>query len=216
MKVTKDIVRDLLPAYLAGEASAETRAVVEEYLAKYADLRRIVEAARADSPSSVAAPVSLEIRRLERMQRLLALRNFWLGFALIFCLAAPIVRPLRLADLVMLIGMAGWVPFLIACKELTAAGPGPARGWGPRHRWLIAGGLVGFAFALLAEQNKGWRHSSFDIGYWMFLTAANSGFAAVFIGEGLHRLQSAADLRGPYISTLFGKEEGLRYGKEPR
>lgn len=39
MSVTRDIARDLLPAYASGTASAETRAAVEEWLAKDADLR---------------------------------------------------------------------------------------------------------------------------------------------------------------------------------
>jgi predicted anti-sigma-YlaC factor YlaD len=150
VKVTKDIVRDLLPAYLAGEATAETCAVVEEYLAKEAELRQIAEAARTDSPPRFSAPVGFEVQSLERTRRLLGQKNFWLAFALIFCLAAPIVKPLRLADLVMLIGLAGWAPFLNTCRNLMATGVTAARGWRPRILWSIVGALLGVTVAGLA------------------------------------------------------------------
>jgi anti-sigma factor RsiW len=32
MKITRDIIKDLLPTYFSGEASADTRSLVEEYL----------------------------------------------------------------------------------------------------------------------------------------------------------------------------------------
>ena len=58
MQVTRDIVRDLLPVYLAGEASADTRAVVEKHLATDPQLREAVEAAGAWSPPPIEAPAS--------------------------------------------------------------------------------------------------------------------------------------------------------------
>jgi len=44
MNVTRDVVLDLLPSYLAGEASADTRALVDEYLRRDPDLERRVRA----------------------------------------------------------------------------------------------------------------------------------------------------------------------------
>ena len=38
MEVTKDVILDLLPLYSADEASADTRALVEEYLAAHPEL----------------------------------------------------------------------------------------------------------------------------------------------------------------------------------
>jgi hypothetical protein len=202
MKVTKDIVRDLLPAYLAGEATAETRAVVEEYLAKDVELRQIVEAAGAYSLAPLEAPAGLESRSLKRARRLLGRKNFWMGFALIFCLAAPIVKPLPLADLVMILGLAGWAPFLITCKKLMATGVEAARGWRPRTLWSIVGGLVGVTVILLLEQ-----HAGRGMKWGPLLIAFNSGsLSAAVIGERLHQIQGGVELRGPYLSTLFGKE----------
>ena len=40
MKVTRDVVKDLLPIYLADEASADTRSIVEEWLRTDPELAR--------------------------------------------------------------------------------------------------------------------------------------------------------------------------------
>ena len=48
MKVTKEIISDLIPLYAANECSADTRALVEEYLqqnpAEADELRQILSA----------------------------------------------------------------------------------------------------------------------------------------------------------------------------
>ena len=49
MEITRNIVQDLLPLYLAGEASPETRVLVEEFLAR--DPALAAEAARQKSGS---------------------------------------------------------------------------------------------------------------------------------------------------------------------
>ena len=49
MNVSRDIVKDLVAVYLAGDASADTRAFVEAYLKTDPDLARDVEAARSMS-----------------------------------------------------------------------------------------------------------------------------------------------------------------------
>ena len=41
MNVTREVILDLLPLYLAGEASTQTRALVDEYLAQDPDLARL-------------------------------------------------------------------------------------------------------------------------------------------------------------------------------
>jgi anti-sigma factor RsiW len=49
MKVTRDVVMDLLPLYVAGEACADTRALVEEFLEQDADLRHRVREGALDA-----------------------------------------------------------------------------------------------------------------------------------------------------------------------
>ena len=46
MKVTQDVITDLLPAYLAGEASRDTTNLIEEFLRQNPEFSRIVQAQR--------------------------------------------------------------------------------------------------------------------------------------------------------------------------
>ena len=47
MKVTRDVIYDLLPAYFAGEVSADTRALIEEFFATDPDFGRMAERFRS-------------------------------------------------------------------------------------------------------------------------------------------------------------------------
>ena len=47
MNVTREIVKDLLPLYVSGEASADTRTLVESFLREDPELARLVDALRA-------------------------------------------------------------------------------------------------------------------------------------------------------------------------
>jgi predicted anti-sigma-YlaC factor YlaD len=58
MKIDKNIIMDLLPTYLANEASPETRAMVEEYLAENPDMARLVQMQK-DSLRVPGIPVPL-------------------------------------------------------------------------------------------------------------------------------------------------------------
>ncbi len=77
MNVTKDVVLDLLPVYLAGEASADTRALVEEYLARDPDLAQRIRQqwtkALGSAPETTLPP-DLELRTLKRAHRLIWLQ----------------------------------------------------------------------------------------------------------------------------------------------
>jgi anti-sigma factor RsiW len=89
MKVTRDVVRDLLSVYLAGEASADTRAFVDSYLESDAELARQVEVARAGAlrlpPTSPPAPAA-EKQALDATRQLLKARTSTLVVATLFTL----------------------------------------------------------------------------------------------------------------------------------
>src|SRR5262245_1956762 len=89
MTVTQDVVRDLLPAYLAGEASADTRRLVEQFLASDPVLAREVEQARAGAaplPPTPPLPSTAEKEALEATRQLLKTRNQTLIVAVLFTL----------------------------------------------------------------------------------------------------------------------------------
>jgi hypothetical protein len=82
MKVTRDVVKDLLAVYAAGEASADTRALVEEWLRSDPELAR--QAARAGSvtlPDVPALAPTVEKQALDRTRRHLRWRTVLLGLA---------------------------------------------------------------------------------------------------------------------------------------
>jgi hypothetical protein len=87
MNISRDVILDLLPLYVAGEASPATRALVEEYLSRDPVLAQRVrtgwdeELARG-VPS--ALPPELEMRALRRTRRLLGLQKWLFGFAIGF------------------------------------------------------------------------------------------------------------------------------------
>ena len=69
MNVTKDVVLDLLPVYLAGEASADTRGLVEEFLRQDPDLAERIRqqwTKGLGSSPPPALPPDLELRALKR------------------------------------------------------------------------------------------------------------------------------------------------------
>jgi len=195
MQVTKEMIRDLLPVYLAGDASADTRTVVEAFLAQDAELRQMVEAAGNYSLPLLEPPASLEVRSLERTRRLLGRKNFWLGFASIFTFVPLILKPFWFADVVMLIGLSGWAPFLITCKKLKATGLEAPRRWLPRLLWAVAGAQIGAAPGHLIQQQLGGPRD-------YFLPCITFGLA-LWIGEKLHQIPTGEELSRP--TTLFGK-----------
>jgi ferric-dicitrate binding protein FerR (iron transport regulator) len=82
MKITRDIIKDLLTVCEAGEATNDTRALVDEWLRTDPELARQVELARsADLPESPALPPTLEKQALDRTRRRLRRRLILLGTA---------------------------------------------------------------------------------------------------------------------------------------
>ena len=89
MNITKDVINDLLPVYLAGEASADTRALLEDYLrndpALAAEVRAQAEKSAALLSSLAAAPPpDQEVATFDRIRRYNKYRNQFLVFALVF------------------------------------------------------------------------------------------------------------------------------------
>jgi anti-sigma factor RsiW len=86
MQVTRDVILDLAPAYLTGEASSDTRALVDAYLAGdpelaawMADQHRHTFAPLEDTP-----PLELETRTLRRTRRRIAVQRWLFGLGCFF------------------------------------------------------------------------------------------------------------------------------------
>ncbi len=81
MKVTRNVILDLLPLYLANEVSAETRALVEKHLETDPELAKIAEQSAAlDLPEGIPVPLDKEDRMetyREAKRQLQRLTLFW-------------------------------------------------------------------------------------------------------------------------------------------
>ena len=90
MNMTKDIINDLIPLYVANECSADTRALVEDYLQRNPqqadELRRIMD---TPLPGAVPPAKSLDETRSFREARRRLRRRSWLMAVAIFCSLAP-------------------------------------------------------------------------------------------------------------------------------
>lgn len=86
MNVTRDVAKDLLTVVLAGEASGDSRRLVEEFLARDPELAREAEALRAALalPAPPAQEPSAEKRTLDATRQLLKQRSSTLAVALVF------------------------------------------------------------------------------------------------------------------------------------
>lgn len=87
MNVTRDVITDLLALSLAGEASADSRALIESFLAQDREFAGIV-AARAERPALEVAPAPLEpdveMRTLRRARQLLNWRSVLIACGIFF------------------------------------------------------------------------------------------------------------------------------------
>lgn len=87
MNVTREVILDLLPVYFSGEASADTRALVEEFLKQDPDLARRIRNEWLDKMSAAVPselPPELELKAFRRTKRLLGRQRWLLGFAIFF------------------------------------------------------------------------------------------------------------------------------------
>jgi len=86
MNVTQNVIHDLLPAYLAGEASADTVALVEEFVRLDPDLARTIETLRANPipelPAAFRPTQEQEKETLQMTKQLLYWRGILMGIAI--------------------------------------------------------------------------------------------------------------------------------------
>lgn len=104
MKVTRNVILDLLPLYLANEVSADTRALIEAYLATDAELKQMAQAPeKLGLPSHIPLSINkeTEMEAYQDAQRWLLLRTLiWAG-ALTFVISLVVLAGIGAALLVM-------------------------------------------------------------------------------------------------------------------
>jgi hypothetical protein len=95
MEITRDVVLDLLPLYLADEVSADTRALIDEYLKGDPALANIAkQRAAVELPNSIPIPRSEE-GKVDAYRR--AKRLWVLGSVVLAIVITALVGALTLA-----------------------------------------------------------------------------------------------------------------------
>ena len=84
MNVTREVILDLLPVYVSGEASPATRSLVEEYMKQDPELAQRVRSQWEENFAKLAPPPELELRSLRRTHHLLALQKWLFGIGIGF------------------------------------------------------------------------------------------------------------------------------------
>jgi anti-sigma factor RsiW len=135
MTITRDIVTDLLPLYVAGEASADSRAAVEAMLREDAALRRLADALTTgvSVPASFEPPADRVV--LARTKALLRRRSWLLGAACFFtgvpftfsfdghALQFLMIRDVPSAAIAALVaGVGFWTGFAIVSRQTRVTG----------------------------------------------------------------------------------------------
>lgn len=140
MNVTENVIRDLHVLAQAGEASGDSRALVEAWLAAHPALAAELADAVADGPADALPPppplpADGELRALRRTRRLLSLRSWSMALGF-FLTALPLsVRGgdegvrfllipghLGIAAASLVLGIAAWVVFVRVSRALRPVG----------------------------------------------------------------------------------------------
>lgn len=85
MKITRDVVMDLLPIYLADEASEDSRLLVEEYLAEDPTLAKLVERSKKKQwEGEIPVPLNKEheMKSFEKTKNLMFQQKLFLAMAI--------------------------------------------------------------------------------------------------------------------------------------
>jgi hypothetical protein len=87
MKVTREVILDLLPLYLSGEASQDSIKLVEEFIESNPEFAKQVKSSSNNLfPNNISSPQKkeLEMKSLIKTKRMIKLRSYLLGFSIFF------------------------------------------------------------------------------------------------------------------------------------
>jgi anti-sigma factor RsiW len=106
MKVTREVIYDLLPGYFSGEISPDTRTLVDEFLEQDPEFRQMMERFRLmfrePRPAGIAEPAG-DKAAFERARSWLQKRSELRGYVVAFGVATVLV-------LLILIARLAWMP----------------------------------------------------------------------------------------------------------
>lgn len=86
MNIEKDVVLDLVPLYLSGEASPASRRMVEEWAKNDPQVAKLIHQGSVDVSTPELPPASVEMKSLTRTKSMLRLRGNLAGLAIFLTL----------------------------------------------------------------------------------------------------------------------------------
>jgi hypothetical protein len=98
--VPRNVILDLLPVYIAGEASEETRALVEEFARNDPQIAQLIRAGSLGSAVTrplTVPPDDLEMKAINRIRRSIRRQMLYVALATILLLLIPLVA-MRFTD----------------------------------------------------------------------------------------------------------------------
>jgi hypothetical protein len=146
MRIAREVIVDLLPVYVSGEASSATRALVEENLIQYPELMEQVLLLKSqdhlDFPE-ITVPPELAMRSLRRAKKLLAWQRWLFGPGIFFTLFSLsfetsmsggrirefhfLFRDSPLFASFLAIGIGCWIAYFVVRRQLSSGLTGPFR-----------------------------------------------------------------------------------------
>ena len=137
MKVTHDVIIDLLPLYFSGEASEDTKVLIDTYFEQNSEF---AEKAKATSKQNITNEIPITLTKEDEMdtfnktKKFIKLRSWLLGFAIFFTLAPASVAHIdgktywfateaSLTALAYgLVGVTFWVSYFITRHKIRTTG----------------------------------------------------------------------------------------------
>lgn len=209
MTISRAIIDDLYPLYAAGEASADSRALIEEYLAQHPDAEASLRAPLPLPP--VEPPPDLEARVLKRTSRLLEEKGLVGAVALTLSYIPATAEFMErnkpqllyreypwVAMLIYLVAIGLWVRFFFVCRRVQAAGLHPRRTKMARLVWILSGAVIGSSAQAPFWYWTGWRAAAYFLPWATFAIA-------IWAGERLGQIPRGDDLTRP--TTIFGPHD---------
>lgn len=138
MKLSREVITDLWPVYRSGEASADTVALVEQFLKDDPEFEQLIregEGAEMLNHAAAVPSADQEMRALNATRRRLRVQRFLMGFAIFFTLSplsgavtsrgvnwvfvrdAPVVAALFFG-----VGLCLWIAYYVTGKGLRVRG----------------------------------------------------------------------------------------------
>lgn len=118
--IPRNVILDLLPVYIAGEASQETQALVEDFARNDPEIERMIRTATIEPAAisaKIAAPDDLEMKVIKRLRRSIRRQMWYVAIATASILMVPLVA-------MQFTGEVNWSPFDFIVMGILLFGSG--------------------------------------------------------------------------------------------